>query len=207
MIKRKNVAFCAAALMLAAGGWFGYQEIFTKGLERLPSKICDGGVSREIITHTLPKVRSAEESSNTVGSGYGFTFSCRVYAGDSIFSGESEIQRGSQAKWKRYYESNAADDPVKRNLTSTGNIHAMSADDFASVYVPCVPSDINPSDTTQTYALIADVRVIGKSRLTGLALRQAKADFAYELTRRAYTLGKCQGNQNFPEELPRFKDN
>ena len=47
-------------------GVFGYLEIFTKGLERLPAKVCDGAVDREIAADALPDTQrhlSAEKCS------------------------------------------------------------------------------------------------------------------------------------------------
>ncbi|HEY8983459.1 MAG TPA: hypothetical protein VIU15_28250 [Streptomyces sp.] len=203
--KRKKAALCAAALALTAGGWFAYQEIFTKGLERLPSRVCDGAADRDSVIRLLPETRSAKEQFRTTGTRDKFMFSCGIFAGDSILSGGVDVQDSSRIAWRKHYEAKASN--AEGSSATAGEISVLSRGDFSSIYIPCVPAGTEPSDARQEYALIADVSVVGESRITGLPLRQALADYAYELTRRAYTLGKCQGTQDFPEQLPRFKEN
>ncbi|MFF3936373.1 hypothetical protein [Streptomyces phaeofaciens] len=208
---RKNIKILTlgtAILALTIGGWFSYQEFFTKGLDHLSAKVCDEGVKRETVIRVLPDTRSAEEGADTNGAGYGFTFSCHIYtAGDSILSGEAQIQDSSQEAWKDYYESYGGKSKGAAEETSSSGIYALSRGDFASVYIPCVPSGSKADSASQAYALITEVRVIGGSRATGLDLHQALTDFAYEISRHAYTLGKCPDAQDFPEELPRFEAN
>ncbi|MFF1445464.1 hypothetical protein [Streptomyces sp. NPDC058295] len=202
----KILALGAATLTLTIGGWFSYQEFFTNGLETLPAKVCDESTKRETVIRVLPKTRSAEEGADTNGSGYGFMFSCHIYtAGDSILSGEAQIQDSSQKTWENYYKSYGGRSRGTAEQTSSSGIYTLSRGNFASVYVPCVPSGSKAGDASQDYALISEVRVIGESRTEGLDLHQALTDFAYELTQHAYTVGKCENGQNFPDELPRFK--
>ncbi|MGW6927181.1 hypothetical protein ACWGA9_38960 [Streptomyces sp. NPDC054950] len=49
--------------------------------------------------------------------------------------------------------------------------------------------------------------MIGDSRASGAALRQAVTDFAYQLTKHAYELAECQARRTLPEELPRYQEN
>lgn len=49
--------------------------------------------------------------------------------------------------------------------------------------------------------------MIGESRASGAALRQAVTDFAYQLTKHAYELAECQAPRTLPEELPRYEEN
>ncbi|MEX3100549.1 MULTISPECIES: hypothetical protein [unclassified Streptomyces] len=153
----------------------------------------------------LPETRSAKEQFETAGTGDGFKFSCGIFAGDSILSGGVEVHDSSRSAWQKYYENQASD--AEGSLISTGDVSALSRGDFASIYIPCTPAGVEASGTRQEYALIADVSIVGESRIAGLPLRQELADYAYELTRHAYTLGDCQGKRDFPEELPRFEKN
>ncbi|MFI5877432.1 hypothetical protein ACIBAH_34380 [Streptomyces sp. NPDC051445] len=207
---RKNTKFLtlgAATFALTIGGWFSYQHFFTDGLEKLPAKVCNESIKRETVIRILPQTRSAEEGADINGVGASFMFSCHIYtAGDSILSGEAQIQDSSQDAWESYYKSYGGKSKGPSKQASSGGIHALSRGDFASVYVPCVPSGGKAEDASQAYALISEVRVIGDSRAAGLDLHQALTDFAYELTQRAYVLGKCVNAQRFPTELPRFKE-
>ncbi|MDQ0833785.1 hypothetical protein QF032_005629 [Streptomyces achromogenes] len=207
---RKNtkiIAFGATTLTLAFGGWFSYQEYFTNGLDSLPDRVCDQSVQRETVIHILPDSRSAQVGSGTNGSGYSFMYSCHIYGdGDSILSGEVQIQNSSQRSWENYYKSYGGKSEGLTEQTSSDRIYALSKSDFASVYAPCVPTGKNPGKASQAYALVSEVRVIGESRATGVALHQALTDFAYGLTRHAYTAGKCKNIQDFPDELPRYRE-
>ncbi|MFE9678624.1 hypothetical protein ACFYO5_31700 [Streptomyces sp. NPDC006259] len=201
----KIVALITALLALTTGVWFSYREVFTRGLDHLPSKVCDEAVKRETVMRTLPDARSAEEGSDTIGAGYGFMFTCHINTtSESLLSGESEIQDSSQKSWEKYYKSYGGESKGKTEQTAEGGVYALSRGDFASVYVPCVPRGSKAVDASQAPALITEVRVIGESRATGPALHQALVDFAYEMTRHAYALGKCQNAHKFPDELPRF---
>ncbi|MFJ3224782.1 hypothetical protein ACIPJS_15725 [Streptomyces sp. NPDC086783] len=203
--KSRYLALGLAGLGVAAGCWFSYAQFFTKGLDHLPEKLCDEGVRREAAIRILPDARTAESGSERRGTGDGFMFSCHVYADDdSILSGEVKIQDSNRQTWDEYYESYGGKSPQSPERTASGDVRALARNNYASVYVPCVPSGSDAGDASQTYSLISEVRVIGESRTTGLELHQALTDFAYELTRRAYVLGECQDGQKFPERLPRF---
>ncbi|MEU9269236.1 hypothetical protein AB0E04_27830 [Streptomyces sp. NPDC048251] len=208
---RKNIrmlALGAAVLGLAAGSWISYHQFFTNGLDQLPAKVCDGSVQRDTVIRVLPDTRSAEEGAENHGTGDGFMFSCHVYAGDdSILSGEVKVQDSSRNSWEKYYKSYGGKSEGPAEQTSASGIYALSRGNFASIYVPCIPSGSNSDDASQAYALISEVRVIGESRASGLELHQALTDFAYELTRRAYELGKCKNVQSFPDGLPRLEEN
>ncbi|MEU8654010.1 hypothetical protein [Streptomyces sp. NPDC048737] len=206
MDKNKKIAITGTAtLALAIGAWFSYQEFFTKGLDNLPSRVCDEGVERDTVRRVLPDTRSAEEGADINGSGDSFIFSCRIYtANDSILSGEAKIQDSSQKTWEKYYKSYGGEPKGATVQTSSDGIYALAKEDFASVYTPCVPNESRSDDASQEYALVTEVRVIGESRTTGIDLHQALTDFAYQITRRAYSLGDCQSPQDFPEKLPRF---
>lgn len=207
MGKNKKIAILGTATFtLVIGVWFSYQEFFTKGLDNLPSRVCDEGVERDTVRRVLPDTRSAEEGADTNGSGDSFMFSCRVYtANDSILSGEAKIQDSSQKAWEKYYKFYGGEPKGEIGQSSSDGIYALSKEDFASVYVPCIPNGSRPDVASQEYAMVTEVRVIGESRTTGIDLQQALADFAYEMTRHAYITGKCQNAHQFPEELPRFE--
>jgi hypothetical protein len=203
--KTRYLALGLAGLGIAAGCWFSYAQFFTKGLDHLPEKLCHEGVRRDAAIRILPDARTAESGSDKSGTGDGFMFSCYVYADDdSILSGEVKIQDADRQAWDEYYESYGANSKESPERASSGDVRALARRSYASVYVPCVPSGRDAGDASQAYALVSEVRVIGESRIAGLELHQALTDFAYELTRRAYALGKCQDDRKFPEELPRF---
>ncbi|MDR6980575.1 hypothetical protein J2X68_007315 [Streptomyces sp. 3330] len=209
-LMRKNIKMLAlgsAVLGLTAGSWISYQQLFTKGLDHLPAEVCDGAARRDTVIRLLPDTRSAEEDGETHGAGDTFMFGCHVYAGDdSLLSGEVKIQDSSRQAWETYYKSYGGPSQGSAEQTSASGIYALSRGKFASIYVPCVPSGSNPDDASQAYALISEVRVIGESRASGLGLHQALTDFAYELTRHAYDLGKCENGQSFPDKLPRWAE-
>ncbi|WP_432031781.1 hypothetical protein [Streptomyces antibioticus] len=206
---RKNVrvpALGAAFLAIAVGGWISYQKIFTEGLDRLPAAVCDGSVQRDTVIRVLPDSRTAEEGAEAHGSGDGFLFGCHVYAGDdSILSGEVQVEDSSQNTWEKYYTSYSGKSKEAPERASSRGIDALARKEFASVYVPCVPKGREADEATQAYALVAEVRVLGESRVTGHDLHQALSDFAYQLTRHAYGLAGCKGSVDFPDELPRFE--
>ncbi|WP_329414230.1 hypothetical protein OG802_26210 [Streptomyces sp. NBC_00704] len=207
---RKNtkiLALGAATLTLAMGGWFSYQEYFTKGLDSLPEKVCDESVPRETVIRILPESRSAEEGSDTSGSGNGFMYSCHIYGdGDSILSGEVKIQNSSVKGWEDYYQSYGGKSGAAAEKVSFNGMHALARSNFASIYVPCVPSTTKPGTTSGNYALVSEVRVIGESRTAGTALHQALTDFAYGITQHAHRAGNCGSDITFPTQPPRFEE-
>ncbi|MEV6839674.1 hypothetical protein AB0N17_35135 [Streptomyces sp. NPDC051133] len=198
-----SVALC----LVAGGGWFGYQQLFTKGLDRLSEKVCDGAVARATVIRVLPDSRSAEQSAERNGSGTSFTFSCRVStSGDSLLSGEVKVQETSEKTWVDFYGSNADTALIR---SAADGVEALAQIDnrhgTASVYVPCVPQGVKAGAASESYALVTEARAIGDTRSSGITLRQAVTDFAYQLTKRAYTVGECQTPRAFPAELPRYK--
>ncbi|MFF7977128.1 hypothetical protein [Streptomyces sp. NPDC007905] len=197
----------AIALCLVGGGWFGYQQLFTKGLDRLSEKVCDDAVARETAVRALPDSRSAEQSAKRSGSGTIFTFTCRVVtSSDSFLSGEVKIQDTSERTWADFYGSHAGTALLR---SSADGVEALAQLDnhhgTASVYVPCVPHGVKADAASESYAHVTEARPIGDTRSTGTSLRQAVTDFAYQLTKHACELGDCQTPRAFPAELPRYK--
>lgn len=197
------VALC----LLGGGGWFAYQQIFTKGLDELPPKVCDKAVDREAVVRVLPDTRSADEEAKPTGAGKNFALNCRIYtSGDSILSGEAKIQDASEQSWINFYGGKVNDRIIR---VSTDGVAALAQRDnahaTASVYVACTPRGVQAADASESYALITEARVVGDTRVTDAALRQAVTDFAYQLTKRAYELGECQNTRTLPDELPRYK--
>ncbi|MFD7179811.1 hypothetical protein ACFV90_07275 [Streptomyces sp. NPDC059904] len=189
--------------VLAGGGLFGYQQIFTKGLDRLPAKVCDGAIKRETAARVLPDARSANDNAGVTGTGENFFLGCKVdTSGNSIVSGEAKLEDASLKNWVDYYKGKI-DAKVLR--VSAGDIEALSLSGTASVYVPCIPRGVNASDANQSYAMIVEARVIGKSRVKGKVLRQALTDFAYQLTEHAYKVAECQKPLKFPQDSPRYR--
>ncbi|MFI9807926.1 hypothetical protein ACIHEJ_26775 [Streptomyces sp. NPDC052301] len=208
---RKNTrqfTFGAVALcLLAGGGWFGYQQVFTKGLDRLSEKVCDDAVARETVIRALPDSRSAEQAAKQNGSGTSYTFSCRVAtSGDSILSGEVKVQDTSERTWIDFYGSHSGTALLR---SSADGVEALAQLDnhhgTASVYVSCVPRGVRAGAASESYALVTEARAIGDTRSTGTSLRQAVTDFAYQLTKHAYRAGECQTPRAFPAELPRYE--
>lgn len=184
-------------------GVFGYLEIFTKGLERLPAKVCDGAVDREIAADALPDTRKALERGKMLTTWNGFTFACYVKVGsqDSIISGEAKTADASEATWRTRTEGDGEGKEVKM---PSGQVEIISWRDQAEVYIPCVPPGKKKEKALQSYSLITQARTIGETRIKGDQLRQAITDFAYQTARHAYKIGGCQERQEFPDELPRL---
>ena len=188
---------------LIGGGVFLFS---IKGLYLLSDKVCDGTVKRDVAIRTLPRTRSADEWADQGGTGRNFSYACRVStSGDSILSGQVDLRDSSKAAWVDSYGSLAASHVIR---VSKGYVEALAQIDgdggSASIYVPCVPTNVKEGDASHAYALVADAGVTGKSRATGAELRQALTDFAYQLTKHAYELAGCKGPHDFPEELPRY---
>ncbi len=203
----RYLALGAVALCLVGGGWFGYQQLFTKGLDKLSAAVCDKAVTRETVVRVLPDSRSADQSAERSGSGTNFSFRCRVVtSGDSFLSGEVKIQDASERTWADFYGSHAGTTLLR---SSADGVEALAQLDnhhgTASVYVPCVPRGAQADTASESYALVAEARAIGDTRSTGTSLRQAVTDFAYQLTKHAYELGDCRQPHTFPAELPRYK--
>ncbi|MFC8827133.1 hypothetical protein ACFT9I_17535 [Streptomyces sp. NPDC057137] len=194
-----TVAFCA----LMAGSFLGYQQIFTKGIDRLPARPCSGAVDRSIVAGALPDARTADERGKitTTSASNQFTFSCYVNAGGSIISGEAQSGFATEEGWRQSYSSKVGRDPVS---VSAGEVKVIALDNLASVYVPCTPPRQAEYKVERNHSLVSDVRTIGESRVKGRALRQVLMDFAYQLTEHAYKTGECKEAREFPDELPRI---
>ncbi|RVU24479.1 hypothetical protein EOT10_15870 [Streptomyces antnestii] len=190
---------------LAIGGLVGYQQIFTKGLDRLPDEVCDGAVDREVAAQVLPDARSASEDGSVTGTGENLFFGCRVdTTGHSLVSGEVKVQAVSAKSWSNFYEGYGGAEEGKALQVGVGEVRALSKTRIASIYAPCAPRGVKASTARQPYALIAEVRVLGESRVKGAALRQDLTNFAYQLTQHAYKVGECQDALTFPKEIPSY---
>ncbi|MGI5483723.1 hypothetical protein [Streptomyces lavendofoliae] len=202
--RKKNVVTAGIGCLLAIAAVFGYLEIFTKGIDRLPARPCDGAVDRATAARALPSARSAEERGRIHRrSDGGFFFACYVRtSGGSVISGEVESRDSAPGPWREYYAKEGyVVDPVE---VSSGDIRAVVHPDHAYVYVPCTPPGKKPGEARDAYALTVDARTIGETRVHGNRLRQVLVDFAYQLARHTYEAGECQEPRTFPEELPRL---
>ncbi|MFE9095590.1 hypothetical protein [Streptomyces sp. NPDC007264] len=181
-------------------------QFFTKGLEHLHAKICDGAVERNLVVQLLPPARSAEEGSEHRNSGDRLTYYCHVVtSSDSSLWGEARVRPVSKTDWLDGYRGSGGDNSIIR--TSIDGIEALAQLDGeqAAVYVACVPPAVPSYNASEDYAVITRVEASGDVKATGMALRQALTDFAYRLTKHAYGLAECKVPRNFPEELPRYK--
>ncbi|MFD5951549.1 hypothetical protein ACFWAZ_38140 [Streptomyces collinus] len=190
---KKPALITVAALTLAVGGFFGYLEVFTKGIDRLPERPCAGAVDRSTVKSLLPAARSAKDRGESTGVGKDFTFFCRVLtSADHIVSGESDLQDVTSKTWLSGYRQEAGESRGELRQGSSGHAKTLTLDRLASVYVPCTPPGARPDDALQQYALITEARVIGDSRIHGSALRKALTEFAVDLSDHAYKVGKCR---------------
>ncbi|MEU3932107.1 hypothetical protein AB0E85_08665 [Streptomyces sp. NPDC029044] len=194
--------------LVGAAAWFGYVHIFTKGLERLPPKVCDGAVDRQVVIRTLPSTRTAEEGSNQRHEREDLMFSCHIHtSAGSILSGMARVEDASLQQWLNHYGSSADGGAIR---VSVGGVEASaeldSSSGSSSVYIPCIPRGVRAEDANETYAIIAESGVIGHGRASGATLRQAVTDFAYQLTKHTYQMAECQNSRTLPEKLPRYED-
>lgn len=190
--------------LVGVAAWFMYAQFFTKGLERLPAKICEGAVERDTVIQVLPAARSAEEGARRGNSGNDQVFSCHVSTSDdSSLLGRSWVRPVSKADWLASYGGSGGNNQVIHK--SVGGIEALAQLDTeqAAVYVPCVSSALSSGDASDDYAVITSLEAGGDLKETGTALRQSLTDIAYQLTKHAYKLAECEGPRDFPEELPR----
>ncbi|MEU6600493.1 hypothetical protein [Streptomyces flaveolus] len=196
-----------AILTLVCGGLFLF---FVKGLYLLPDKVCEASVQRDLVIHTLPQARAADEWADHKGSGRDFMFDCRVStSGHSILSGGVSLRESSETDWADGYGPSAGTAVVRTSAARVAGLAQVDADHgVASVYVPCEPKDAGDGegDAPGPRALVAQASVTGKSRVSGPELRQALTDFAYQLTRHAYVLAECKAPGDFPAQLPRYGD-
>ncbi|MEU3890020.1 hypothetical protein [Streptomyces sp. NPDC029041] len=194
--------------LVGAAAWFGYVQIFTKGLERLPPKVCDGAVDRQVVIRTLPRTRTADEGASQRHERENIMFSCHIHtSAGSILSGMARVEDASVRQWLNHYGTSTRGDAVH---VSVGDVEALaeldSSSGSSSVYIPCVPRGVRAKDANESYAIIAEAGVIGHGRVSGATLRQAVTDFTYQLTKHTYELAECQNPRTFPEKLPRYED-
>ncbi|MEV8405506.1 hypothetical protein AB0R12_06775 [Streptomyces niveus] len=200
---KKSLIVVAVCIALTGGGFFGYQQIFTKGIDRLPAKPCAGAVDRSIVADALPAARTADERGKITESvNNQFTFWCYVRTEDSTVSGEAKSGFATEEVWRQSYQGQRDGDPVS---VSVGEVKAIGLENLATVYVPCTPPQQADYKVERTHSLTANVRTIGESRVQGVALRQVLMDFAYQLTKHAYKIGKCKEARDFPDRLPRIQ--
>ncbi|MFH9572158.1 hypothetical protein [Streptomyces sp. NPDC017230] len=202
-----SLAFLA---LLGGVGWFGYAQIFTKGLERLPAKICDGAADRGHAADLLPSARSASvtaEGEDGRKEDGDFVFSCQIStSNDSLLSGSVRMGEVSVEDWVSRYRPYSDSEVVRVSVDRVSALAQLDEEyGTSSVYVPCFSEGAGLGDSGGLHALVARAHVIGESRLTGAELRQAVTDFAYQLTKRAYALGECEPGVDFPERLPRYE--
>lgn len=205
--RKKNFVTTGIVFLVAIAVVFGYLEIFTKGIDRLPARPCDGAVDRETAARALPSARSAEErgvlrQNRSEGS---YLFGCYVRtSGASVISGEVRPGDVTPGSWRDYYTKQSyIVDPVD---VVSGDIRVVSHPDSAYVYVPCTPPGKKRGEARKAYALNVDARTIGETRVHGNELRQVLIDFAYQLARHTYKAVDCQESRTFPKELPRIPE-
>ncbi|MBB6418415.1 hypothetical protein [Streptomyces sp. AK010] len=194
--------------LVCTAAWFGYAQIFTKGLERLPPKVCDGAVDRQVVIRTLPRTRTAEEGASQRYEREDLMFSCHVRtSAGSILSGMARVEDASVQQWLNHYGTSTDGDAVR---VSIGGVEASaeldSSSGSSSIYIPCVPRGVRAEEANESYAIIAEAGVIGNGRFSGAKLRQAVTDFTYQLTKHTYALAECRNPRTLPEELPRYED-
>ncbi|MES9511591.1 hypothetical protein ABWJ92_35205 [Streptomyces sp. NPDC000609] len=192
-------------LTVLSGGIFGYLEIFTKGVDRLPEKVCSGAIDREIVAKILPSTMTAHERARKIDPfGESFAFSCnaKTRSQESIISGDGLVNDVSFDDWREDYGHDRKEG--KREMQA-GGVSIISSPDDVSMYVPCTPPKKKPEKARKTYALIVESRAIGDTRATGMELRQAVTDFSYQLLKYSYKIQQCQEDRKIPDNLPRFK--
>ncbi|NUW01384.1 hypothetical protein [Streptomyces sp. CAI 127] len=203
-INKKISKQALVVLAVVAVGAFGYVQVFTKGVDRLPERVCSGAVDRDIAVRVLPGTISATERGRKLdGAGEGSTFSCNVktHGQDSILSGDGSIHDVSEGDWLEGVEGRA--DASKLEVDHRG-VHAVSYASQASLYVPCTPAGRGPGEARSAYGLLVEARTIGDTAVTGDELRQEVTDFAYQILTHSYRIQGCQEGRTLPAELPRF---
>ncbi len=202
--KKKLIARSGMALAACAGLYFGALAVFTKGIDRLPDRPCEGAVERETIADILPAARTAEERSR-LDDDHGidsreFLFHCSVLTSDgSLLSGDAESGDRSVEDWSSgWVESPDSSSGV------TGDITAFATDGAAAIYVSCAPPGRSESKSPKSRALIVEASTLGETKAQGAGLQQDLVDFAYELAEHAYKVGECPGPRKFPDQSPRL---
>ncbi|MFI0999027.1 hypothetical protein ACIP10_21785 [Streptomyces galbus] len=208
MASAKGFLLCLGVLCLAGVAvWFGYVQIFTKGIERLPAEMCDGTLKRDTVVDILPPAKSAHESSRQSDYGTHYTrYSCFVNTSKSALWSTAEVRNITKESWLKNYAKATGGVPVVR--ASVDGIEAVtplrSHGSEAAVFVPCVPAGETTS-ASPTYAVVVQVTVDDDTRKSGMELRQDLTDFAYRLSRHTYDRAKCQEPRTFPDALPRYE--
>jgi hypothetical protein len=184
--------------LLAGGTWFALNT----GLERLPKKVCDGAVDRDIAIRALPRTRTAGDGFSQRHEGEDLTFYCRVYtSAGSILAGRARVEDASSEAWLNRF----GDSTVRVSTNGMQALARLNRESGVSyVYVPCVPRGVQAEDAHESYAITAEASVIGDGRVSGAALRQAVADFAYQVAVHTVDLAQCQGRPSLPGKLPRY---
>lgn len=203
-IEKKMTKQALVGLVIVAIGVFGYIQIFTKGVDRLPGRVCAGAVDRNIASNVLPGTMTAHERGKRIdGDGESFTFSCNVKtrSQDSILSGDSTVYDVSTNEWLEGVGERA--DASKLEIEAQG-IYAVSYAAQASLYVHCTPVGKKPGEARNEYGLVVESRTIGDTAVSGDELRQEVTDFAYELLKYSFKIQGCQEARTLPSELPRF---
>ncbi|MFF2412204.1 hypothetical protein [Streptomyces sp. NPDC058092] len=204
-IEKRMAIQAVLGLTVLAVAIFGYVEVFTKGVDRLPAKVCSGAVDREIVAKILPSTMTAHERARTVDPfGESFVFSCNVKtrSQDSIVSGDGLVHDASFDDWREGYGHGRDKGTFE---VRAGGVSVIASPDDVSMYVPCTPPGKKPEEARNAYALIVESRAIGETRATGMELRQAVTDFSYQLLKYNYKIQQCQEAQELPDKLPRFK--
>ncbi|MFD9215705.1 hypothetical protein ACFVY9_21890 [Streptomyces sp. NPDC059544] len=203
--RKKNFVTAGIGCLVAIVAVFGYVEIFTKGIDRLPDKPCSGAVDRETAARALPSARSAEERGKLRQDRLDgdFFFACYVRtSGGSQIAGEAVSRDSNPGGWRDFYAENGNNkNPVE---VSSGGIRALAHPERSFVYVPCTPPGKKRGEAREAYALTVDAWTIGETRVHGKELRQVLIDFAYQVARHTYEAVDCQESRTFPKELPRL---
>ncbi|MFJ6943752.1 hypothetical protein ACISU4_03660 [Streptomyces wuyuanensis] len=201
--RRKNFVTAGIGCLAALVAVFGYLEIFTKGIDRLPDKPCSGAVDRETAARALPSARSAQERGKLQQDRLDgdFFFACYVRtSGGSQIAGEAVSRDSNPGGWRDFYAAKG-EKPVEVSL---GDVRALAHPDLAFVYVPCTPPGKKRGEAREAYALTVDAWTIDETRVHGMELRQVLIDFAYQVARHTYEAVDCQESRIFPKELPRL---
>ncbi|MEU1485245.1 hypothetical protein [Streptomyces sp. NPDC005752] len=204
--EKKMTKQALVVLAVVGLGVFGYTQFFTKGVERLPERVCSGAADRVIAEKVLPNTMTAAQRGKrgaAYSSSRGTVFFCSVktHGEDSILSGEVRVNDVSLAKWRAGHSPGDG----KSREVEVKRIVAMVTSEGVSVYVPCTRPEQDRQKPLESYALIADARTIGDTRVSGVELQQYVADFAYQILRHTYRAEECQERQKFPAGLPDFE--
>ncbi|MYS43058.1 hypothetical protein GTY23_17830 [Streptomyces sp. SID5998] len=197
------VGFCLAGL----AAWFGYVQLFTKGLERLPATVCDDTVPRDMVIRVLPEARAADERAHSTGAGADLDYFCQVTTSDDaqIWS-RTQVVDVSRKDWLERDGRRGAGGPFD-HVASAGVEALASEDRYSGVYIPCTPSSGHVYGDPADYAVVTEVWVSAYDdpAPTGPVVRQTLTDIAYRVARHAYELAGCRAPHAFPAELPRYE--